>query len=79
MTDTYEKCSCGSRQKSKCVKESTSGSGKMCFKAEDSLYINFRETLNGGFCADIDYESDAWQKVLSDWGGFKIEEKETNG
>lgn len=75
MTDTYEKCSCGARQKSKCVKESDSGYGKMCLKAEDSLYINFRDTLNGGFCADVDYESDAWQKVLSDWEGFKIEGK----
>lgn len=66
-----EMCSCGARQKSKCVKESGLGSGKMCLKPEDSLYINFRETLNGGFCADIDYESEAWQKVLSDWEGFK--------
>lgn len=32
MTDTYEKCSCGARQKSKCVKESASGYGKMCVK-----------------------------------------------
>lgn len=34
MTDThtYEKCSCGARQKSKCVKESGLGSGKMCLK-----------------------------------------------
>jgi len=32
MTDTYEKCSCGARQKSKCVKESDSGYGKMCVK-----------------------------------------------
>lgn len=124
MTDTYEKCSCGARQKSKCVKESGMGSGKMCLKSEqsvphwsavtvypegsivqwydgtivkskytvcggspgdwydptktdkygnlvDSLYINFRETLNGGFCADIDYEPEAWQKVLADWEGFK--------
>lgn len=70
-----EMCSCGSRQKSKCVKESGLEGGKMCLKAGDSLYINFRETLNGGFCADIDYESDAWQRVLSDWEGFKVEEK----
>lgn len=63
MTDVYEKCSCGSRYKSKCEKD------------EDSLYINFRETLNGGFCADIDYESEAWQKVLSDWSEFEIQEK----
>lgn len=27
-----EMCSCGARQKSKCVKESTSGYGKMCVK-----------------------------------------------
>lgn len=32
MTDTYEKCSCGARQKSKCVKESGMGCGKMCLK-----------------------------------------------
>lgn len=32
MTDTYERCSCGARYKSKCVKESTSGYGKMCIK-----------------------------------------------
>lgn len=75
MTDTYEKCSCGARDKSKCSKENGLDSGKMCLKPEDSLYINFRETLNGGFCADIDYESEAWQKVLSDWEGFKLEEK----
>lgn len=75
MTDTYEKCSCGSRQKSKCVKENGLGDGKVCLKTEDSLYINFRETLNGGFCADIDYESEAWQRVLSDWERFKVEEK----
>jgi len=47
----------------------------MCLKAEDTLFVNFRDTLNGGFCADIDYESQAWQRVLSDWEGFKIEEK----
>jgi hypothetical protein len=27
-----ERCSCGSRQKSKCVRESDSGYGKMCVK-----------------------------------------------
>lgn len=32
MTDTYEKCSCGARQKSKCVKENGLGGGKMCLK-----------------------------------------------
>lgn len=32
MTDIYEKCSCGARQKSKCVKESGLGGGKMCVK-----------------------------------------------
>ncbi len=41
MTDTHEKCSCGSRQKSKCVKESTSINGarygKMCLKAGVSI------------------------------------------
>lgn len=123
MTDTYEKCSCGSRQRSRCVKESGMGCGKMCLKPfdlpsdyvfrermesvtieefisecvpvpnelfermdvikkkaeenreRDNLYKNFRETLNGGFCADIDYESEVWQRVLSDWEGFKLEEK----
>lgn len=29
-----EMCSCGSRQKHKCVKESESGYGKMCLKEE---------------------------------------------
>lgn len=32
MTDNYERCSCGARYKSKCVKESGSGYGKMCVK-----------------------------------------------
>lgn len=32
MTETYEKCSCGARQKYKCVKENGMGSGKMCVK-----------------------------------------------
>jgi hypothetical protein len=30
-----EMCSCGSRQKHKCIKESESGYGKMCFKGEE--------------------------------------------
>jgi len=71
MTDTYERCSCGARDRAKCSKESLSGGGKMCLKTEDSLFKNFRETLNGGFCADIDYESDAWQKVVDEWSEFK--------
>lgn len=73
---TTERCSCGARDKNKCNKENGCGGGKMCLKAEDKLYINFRDTLNGGFCADIDYTSQAWQKVLSDWKGFKVEEIE---
>ena len=32
MTDNYERCSCGARYKSKCVKESVFGSGKMCVR-----------------------------------------------
>lgn len=32
MTDTYERCSCGARDKAKCSKESKSGSGKACIK-----------------------------------------------
>lgn len=74
MTDTHERCSCGARDRAKCFKENGLGSGKMCLKSEDSLFVNFRETLNGGFCADIDYESDAWQKVVDEWSEFKIEE-----
>lgn len=70
---TTERCSCGAREKNKCSKQSEHGCGKMCLKAEDNLYINFRDTLNGGFCADIDYTSQAWQKVLSDWEVFKVE------
>lgn len=70
-----DKCSCGARDKAKCSKENGLGGGKMCLKSEDSLFVNFRATLNGGFCADIDYESDAWQKVLSDWSDFKIQEE----
>jgi hypothetical protein len=74
-----ERCSCGAREKNKCSKESAPmngvQSGKMCLKDEDTLFVNFRDTLNGGFCADIDYESQAWQKVLGDWEGFKIEEQ----
>lgn len=31
MTDTYERCSCGARDRAKCSKESLSG-GKMCLK-----------------------------------------------
>jgi len=68
-------CTCGKRPKHKCCEESEHKSGKMCLKHEDNLFINFRETLNGGFCADINYESQAWQKVLSDWSEFKIEGK----
>lgn len=74
MTDTYERCSCGARDRAKCSKESLSGCGKMCLKPEDSLFINFRDTLNGGWAVDIDYESDAWQRVVDEWSGFKIEE-----
>lgn len=73
---TTERCSCGAREKNKCSKESGDNTGKMCLKDEDNLYINFRDTLNGGFCADIDYTSQAWQKVLSDWEEFKVEEIE---
>lgn len=72
MTD---KCSCGARDKAKCSKENRLGSGKMCLKPEDSLFINFRDTLNGGWAVDIDYESDAWHKVLNDWSEFRTEEK----
>ena len=81
---TIERCSCGAREKNKCSKERLSDDdtpingvqyGKMCLKPEDTLFVNFRDTLNGGFCADIDYESQAWQKVLSDWSEFKIEEE----
>ena len=32
MTDTYERCSCGKRDKAKCSKESLSVGGKMCLK-----------------------------------------------
>lgn len=69
-----EKCSCGARDKVKCSKESGLGCGKMCLKPEDSLFVNFRDTPNGGFCADIDYNSHAWKKVLNEWSEFKIEE-----
>jgi len=69
-----ERCSCNARLKHKCSKESTVGGGKMCLKPEDSLFVNFRETLNGGFCADIDYESEAWQRAIDEWSEFKIEE-----
>lgn len=37
MTDTDERCSCGARYKYKCVKESTSGYGKMCLKDLDNM------------------------------------------
>lgn len=72
MTDNCERCSCGARYKSKCVEESASGSGKMCLMPEDNLFKNFRDTLNGGFCADIDYESKAWQIVVDEWSEFKV-------
>jgi hypothetical protein len=71
----HERCSCGAREKNKCSKESEHNTGKMCLKDEDTLFVNFRDTLNGGFCADINYESQAWQKVLSDWSDFKSEEQ----
>ena len=54
MTDNYERCSCGARYKSKCVEESTSGSGKMCvkeLKAEPAIqqwykdFVSKQETL----------------------------------
>lgn len=45
-------------------------------KPKDSLYINFRDIINGGFCADIDYESQAWLRVLDDWSKFKAERQE---
>ena len=74
-----ERCSCGAREKNKCSKESTPINGvqygEMCLKDEDTLFVNFRDTLNGGWAVDIDYESDAWQKVLRDWSEFKIEER----
>lgn len=72
---TSERCSCGAREKNKCSKESEHGSGKICLKPEDSLFINFRDTPNGEWTVDIDYESDAWHKVLKDWSEFKIEEE----
>ena len=34
MTDTYERCSCGKRDRAKCSKESEHG-GKMCVKPFD--------------------------------------------
>lgn len=32
MTYTYERCSCGARDRAKCSRESLSGGGKMCVK-----------------------------------------------
>jgi hypothetical protein len=67
-------CSCGKRPKNKCIKESQHKTGKMCLKVEDSLFVNFRDTPNGGWAVDIDYQSDSWQKVLDDWSNFKTKE-----
>ena len=39
--NTEERCSCGAREKNKCSKESEHGSGKMCLKDEDTLFVNF--------------------------------------
>lgn len=45
MTDTYERCSCGARDRAKCSKESLSG-GKMCLKPLDlPLYYVFSERM----------------------------------
>lgn len=37
LEDINEKCSCGGRLKHKCVKESDSGSGKMCVKSTNKF------------------------------------------
>ncbi|MCY1416306.1 hypothetical protein D9M71_318110 [compost metagenome] len=58
MTDTYERCSCGARDRVKCSKESLSGCGKMCvkeLKAEQTIqqwseeFASKQETLPAEF------------------------------
>jgi hypothetical protein len=58
MTDTYERCSCGARDRAKCSKESLSGGGKMCvkeLKAEQTIkewseeFAKNQETLPAEF------------------------------
>lgn len=41
MIDTYEKCSCGKRDRVKCVQESGLEGGKMCLKPVDlpEMYV----------------------------------------
>lgn len=49
MTDTYERCSCGARDRAKCNKESLSGGGKMCvkeIKAERQEALAYPNTIS---------------------------------
>ena len=76
MTDTYEKCSCGDcpkgtpRQKSKCVKESKSGHGKMCLK---ELKAERQEALTKPNDVSIedafDYMFNKYEHVLEELSG----------
>lgn len=70
MTDTYEKCSCGSRQKSKCVRESGTGSGKMClkdFKVERQEALAKPNTISVEDA--FDYMFDKYQNALEELSG----------
>ena len=39
---------------------------------DDSFYINFRDTLNGGWAADIDFEHPLWQETLDKYTDFML-------
>lgn len=45
MTNTYERCSCGARDRAKCSKESLTGSGKMCLKEDNKAFDELTEKL----------------------------------
>lgn len=72
MTDNYERCSCGARYKSKCVKESVSGSGKMCVKASKSTKIEDIQFVYGCHgCGEVFVKSDLLMKHYGECVGFE--------
>lgn len=64
MTDTYERCSCGARDRAKCSEESLSGGGKMCvkeLKAEQTI-----KEWSEGFAKNQETLPVEFQQVLAD-------------
>ena len=71
MTDTYERCSCGARDRAKCSKESLTGLGKMCVKEmkAQSVYIDEQRLLK-----DPEYSKQWVEEEVKRSGGWFMEE-----